>query len=390
MSRFVSLPTTALLTALVSLLGSNALFADNVGYSDRHDYRVTTVAEGFDRPWSMAFLPTGEILVTEKSGQLRMIRDGVLLADPISGTPEVFNTGQGGLLDVILHPEYADNGFIYLSLARPLDGESSTTAVVRGRLDGMTWTGQEDIFQAVSDGRGHYGSRLAFDQEGYLFITVGDRQASPSGNLEAHPAQDLASHQGVVVRLNADGSVPADNPFVGTEGALPEIWSFGHRNPQGLVVDAETNQVWITEHGPQGGDELNLLEAGQNYGWPIVGLGVQYGGEAIHAKSTAEGMVDPVKYWDPSTAVSGLAIYSGDAFPEWGGMFLAGGLAGRRIDLIGLEDGEVVYEDILLRDRGRVRDVRVGPDGLVYIALDDREGASPILRLEPVPRAPLP
>lgn len=389
MRRFTPLLTTALLAAMLSPLAGSALLADEIGYSDRHDYRVVTVAEGFDRPWSMAFLPTGDMLVTEKSGQLRMIRDGVLLDEPITGTPEVFTTGQGGLLDVVLHPDYANNGYIYLSLARPLGDDASTTAVVRGRLDGMTFTDQEDIFQAVSSGRGHYGSRLAFDNEGFLFITVGDRQASPSGDLEAHPAQDLASHQGVVVRLNDDGSIPTDNPFVATDGALPEIWSYGHRNPQGLVVDADTGNVWITEHGPQGGDELNLLGPGLNFGWPVVGLGVQYGGEAIHASSSAEGMADPVKVWVPSTGVSGLAIYSGEAFPEWQGLFLAGGLSGNRLDLVGVADNEVVFEDILLRGQGRVRDVRVGPDGLVYVAIDDREALTPILRLEPVARAPL-
>ncbi len=389
MPRAMPLFRTTLITALAFTIGSSPLLADDIGRSDRHDYRVVTVAEGLERPWSMAFLPSGDMLVTEKPGRLRLIQDGRLLDEPIAGVPEVFATGQGGLLDVVLHPDYANNGYVYLSLARSLDEEASTTAVVRGRLDGMTFTDQEEIFQAVSSGRGHYGSRLAFDNEGYLFITVGDRQAPPSGDLEAHPAQDLESHQGVVVRLNDDGSIPADNPFLETKDALPEIWTYGHRNPQGLVVDSETGQVWITEHGPEGGDELNLLESGQNYGWPVVGLGVQYGGEAIHARSTAEGMVDPVKFWVPSTGVSGLAIYNGEAFPEWQGLFLAGGLSGTRLDVVGVEDGEVVFEDILLRGQGRVRDVRVGPDGFVYVAIDAREGTSPILRLEPVPRAPL-
>lgn len=375
--------------ALMTVSGSNPLLADDVGYSDRHDYRVTVVAEGFTRPWSMAFLPGGDLLVTEKPGRLRLIRDGQLLPEPIQGTPEVLAEGQGGLLDVVVHPDYEDNGYIYLSLARDLGDGESTTAVVRGRLDGLTFTDQEEIFQAVSSGRGHYGSRLAFDDEGFLFITVGDRQAPPSGDLEAHPAQDLASHQGVVLRLNADGSVPADNPFVGVEGALPEIWTYGHRNPQGLVTDPATGEVWITEHGPEGGDELNRLAPGENYGWPVVGYGVNYGGEAIHERSRAEGMTDPVKVWVPSTGVSGLAIYDGEAFPEWQGLFLAGGLSGNRLDLVGLDGDTVVYEDILLRNRGRVRDVRVGPDGYVYVALDHREETTPVLRLEPVPRAPL-
>lgn len=359
-------------------------------YSAYHDYTVVTVAEGLERPWSLAFLPDGDLLVTEKAGRLRVVRDGVLLEDPVAGIPEVFAEGQGGLLDVVPHPDYADNGWIYLSYARPLEDGESTTAVVRGRLDGLRWVDQEDIFEARSSGRGHYGSRLAFDRGGYLFVTVGDRQAPPSGDLEAHPAQDLSRHQGVVLRLHDDGRVPEDNPFASDGDARPETWSFGHRNPQGLVVHPETDQVWITEHGPQGGDELNLIEPGRNYGWPVIGYGVNYrSGSAIHEGTRRDGMVNPVKVWVPSTGVSGLALYEGEAFPHWEGHFLAGGLSGQRIDLLELREGVVVREEILLRGEGRVRDVRVGPDGFVYVAQDNRDGPSSILRLEPVPRAPL-
>lgn len=374
----------------LALTSGIATAEEDRDYSAYHDYRVVTVAEGLERPWSLAFLPGGEMLVTEKPGQLRMIRDGVLLEAPIEGIPEVHNVGQGGLLDVVPHPDYEENGWIYLSYARPQADDASTTAVIRGRLDGMRFIDQEEIFEARSSGRGHYGCRLAFDDDRYLFITIGDRQAGTSGDLTMQPAQDLSSHQGVVVRLHDDGRVPEDNPFVGHDDALPEIWSFGHRNPQGLIVHPETNDVWITEHGPEGGDELNLLEGGKNYGWPVVGYGVRYrSGSAIHAATRQEGMEDPVKVWVPSTGVSGLAYYDGEAFRHWQGHLLAGGLSGQRIDLLELEDGEVVREEILLRDRGRVRDVRVGPDGLVYVAIDGRDGGSPILRLEPVPRAPL-
>ncbi len=375
----------------LACLAPAAAFADaHTQYSAYHDYRVSTVAEGLERPWSLAFLPNGDLLVTEKPGRRRVIRDGVLLEEPVAGVPEVHDVGQGGLLDVVPHPDYADNGWLYLSYARPLYGDASTTAVIRARLDGLRLVDREDVFEAKSSGRGHYGSRLAFDAAGYLYITIGDRQARPDGDLEAHPAQDLASHQGVVVRLHDDGRVPEDNPFVGQDGALPEIWTYGHRNPQGLIVHPDTDAVWITEHGPQGGDELNRLEPGENYGWPVVGYGVNYGnGSAIHAATQREGMVNPVKVWVPSTGVSGLALYDGDAFPHWRGHLLAGGLRGERIDLLELRDGAVVREEILLRDQGRVRDVRVGPDGLVYVAVDGREGTSPILRLEPVPRAPI-
>ncbi len=369
----------------------SAVASPDTGRSALHDYRVVTVAEGLVRPWSIAFLPNGDLLVTEKSGQLRVIRDGQLLEDAVSGLPAVHDVGQGGLLDVVPHPDWEENGWIYLSYARPLADDASTTAVVRGRLDGLSWVDQEEVFEARSRGRGHYGSRLAFDAEDYLFITVGDRQAAAEGDLEAHPAQDLSNHHGVVLRLNEDGSVPEDNPFVDDDDALPEIWSFGHRNPQGLVVDPATGEVWITEHGPQGGDELNRVEPAKNYGWPVVGYGVHYGsGKAIHEGTLREGMENPVKVWVPSTGVSGLALYDGEAFPHWRGHFLAGGLSGQRIDLIGLDDGKVVREEILLRGQGRVRDVRVGPDGFVYVAIDHRDGeGTPILRLEPVPRAPL-
>ena len=380
-----------LATAVVAFVPVSAHADDSdTQYSAYHDYRTVTVAEGLERPWSLAFLPNGDLLVTEKPGRLRIVRDGALLPDPVGGVPQVHNVGQGGLLDVVPHPDYANNGWLYLSYARPLDDDASTTAVTRARLDGITLVDQEDIFEAKSSGRGHYGSRLAFDATGYLFITIGDRQARPAGDLEAHPAQDLESHQGVVVRLHDDGRVPKDNPFVDTDGALPEIWTYGHRNPQGLIVHPDTDEVWITEHGPQGGDELNRLEAGQNYGWPVVGYGVNYrSGSAIHGATQQEGMANPVKVWVPSTGVSGLALYEGDAFPHWRGHLLAGGLSGQRIDLLELRDGEVVREEILLRDQGRVRDVRIGPDGLVYVAIDRRDGTSPILRLEPIPRAPI-
>ena len=346
---FTTLPILLALTAAWSTLP-----AQEKGYSAYHDYRVVPVVDGLVRPWSLAFLPGGDMLVTEKPGRLRIVRDGRLLDEPVAGLPPIHAEGQGGLLDVVPHPDYADNGWLYLSYSKPLADGESTTAVIRGRLDGGRLVDIEELFEAQSRGRGHYGSRLAFDGEGHLFITVGDRQATPAGDLEAHPAQDLSNHHGVVIRLNEDGSVPSDNPFVDRDGALPEIWSYGHRNAQGLIVDRESGNVWITEHGPQGGDELNLIAPGVNYGWPVIGL----------------------------------AMYQGDAFPNWRGHLLAGGLSGQRVDLLELDGTEVVREEILVRGIGRVRDVRIGPDGFVYLALDDRDGAeTAIVRLEPVPRA---
>ena len=378
--------------ALVSMLvACSALPAEETRYSAYHAYRVVTVTDGLVRPWSLAFLPDGDLLVTEKPGRLRIVRDGVLLEEPVAGLPPVYTEGQAGLLDVMPHPDFERNRLLYLSYSKPLEGGASTTAVSRGRFENGRLNDVEELFEAQSRGRGHYGSRLAFDGRGHLFITIGDRQAPPEGNLESHPAQDLSNHHGVTLRLNEDGSVPDDNPFVDQDGALPEIWSYGHRNAQGLLVDRASGKVWITEHGPQGGDELNLIEPGANYGWPVIGYGVNYGsGSAIHGGTLRDGMAQPKKVWVPSIGVSGLALYHGDAFPHWRGHLLAGGLSGQRITLLELAGDEVVREETLVQGIGRVRDVRVGPDGYVYIAIDGRDGnPGPILRLEPVPRGPL-
>lgn len=376
---------------LVSVLIACSALAQETRYSAYHDYRVVTVADGLVRPWSLAFLPDGDLLVTEKPGRLRIVRDGQLLEEPVAGLPPVYTEDQAGLLDLAPHPDFERNRLLYLSYSKPLDGGASTTAVIRGRFENGRLNDVEELFEAQSRGSGHYGSRLAFDGQGHLFITIGDRQVPPEGDLESHPAQDLSNHHGVMLRLNEDGSVPVDNPFVGQSGALPEIWSYGHRNAQGLLVDRASGRVWLTEHGPQGGDELNLIEPGANYGWPVIGYGVNYRtGSAIHGGTHRDGMAQPKKVWVPSIGVSGLALYDGDAFPHWRGHLLAGGLSGQRITLLELEGDEVVREETLVQGIGRVRDVRVGPDGYVYLAIDDRDGKpSPILRLEPVPRGPL-
>ena len=354
--------------------------------STDHAFRVVTVAEGLVHPWSLAFLPGGDMLVTERPGRLRIVRDGRLLPDPVPGVPEVFAQGQGGLMDVVPHPDFASNRLVYLSYSKPLDGGSaSTTAVVRGRLENDRLVGIEEIFEANSRGRGHYGSRLAFDGRGHLFITVGDRQASPSGDLEGHPAQDLSNHHGVTIRLHDDGRVPADNPFVGREGALPEIWSYGHRNAQGLAIHPETGDVWLNEHGPQGGDELNVVLPGRNYGWPVIGYGANYrSGSAIHEANAREGMEQPVHFWVPSIATSGLLFYTGDRFPAWRESAFVGGLAGEQLARLTLDGRRVTGEETLLQGLGRIRDVRQGPDGYIYLALDDRGGeATRVVRLEP-------
>ena len=359
--------------------------------SAHHDYRLVRVADSLIVPWSMAFLPGGDMLVTERPGRLRIVRGGRLLPNAVEGVPAVKVGNQGGLLDVVPHPNFASNRLLYISYSKPLgDGSENTTAVIRGRFENDRLTNVQEIFEAKarSRGMGHYGSRLAFDKDGYLFITVGDRQVPPTGDLEAHPAQQLNTHHGKVLRLHDDGRVPADNPFVGREGALPEIWSYGHRNQQGLIVHPVTNQVWATEHGPQGGDELNLVQAGKNYGWPVIGFGVNYrSGSAIHAATVREGMEQPVRVWVPSIAASGLLAYTGDRFPGWQGSVFSGGLAGEVLVRIKLDGTRVVEEELLVQRQGRFRDVRQGTDGLIYIAIEDRMGQpTGIWRLEPVAR----
>jgi glucose/arabinose dehydrogenase len=276
-----------------------------------------------------------------------------------------------------------------VSFSKPdADGSGSTTAVIRGRFENDRLTNVEQIFEAVSQGRNHYGSRLAFDRNGYLFITVGDRQAPPRGNLQAHPAQDLSNHHGTTIRLHDDGRVPADNPFVGRAGARPEIWTYGHRNPQGLAIHPATGDVWLNEHGPQGGDELNLIRPGRNYGWPVIGYGVNYGsGSPIHESTHREGMEQPAHYWVPSIATSGLLIYTGHRFPQWRGNIFVGGLAGQQLARLTMDGQKVVAEETLLEGLGRIRDVRQGPDGYIYLAIDHRGGdKTPVVRLEPVGR----
>ena len=384
MSRFTVVLAAAGLLSAPARAGAQDLIR-----SAYHDMRTVTVADGLEVPWSIAWLPDGDMLVTERPGRLRIVRDGALLPEPVAGVPAVFAEGQGGLFEVLPHPEFADNRWLYLSYARPL-AEGSTTAVIRGRFENDRLTDIEDVFVARSAGRGHYGGRLAWDADGYLFVSVGERMAPPSGDLTVHPAQDLSNHHGVTVRLHDDGRVPDDNPFVGQVGALSEIWSYGHRNPQGLAIDPATGNLWLDEHGPQGGDELNLIHPGRNYGWPVIGYGVNYGsGLAIHAGTRGEGIESPTHFWVPSIATSGLMIYTGDRFPEWRGNLFVGGMAGQQLARLTPSvdrPGQIEQEETLIFGIGRVRDVRQGPDGYIYLAIEHRGAPSQVVRLEPVAR----
>jgi len=357
--------------------------------STLHDYRVVTVADGLVQPWSIAFLPGGDALITERPGRLRILRQGKLVAQPVEGVPKVFHSSQGGLLEVMPHPNFASNRLLYITYSKPGSTEAdSRTALIRGRFENDRLTDVKEIFDAVSKGRGHYSGKIAFDKNGYLFLTLGDRQVPPEGKLEAHPAQDLTNHHGKIVRLHDDGRVPTDNPFVNRAGARPEIWTYGHRNLQGLAIHPETGDLWADEHGPQGGDELNRIEPGKNYGWPVIGYGVNYTtGLAIHKGTHQDGMEQPVRIWVPSIGISGMLFYTGDKFPQWRGNLFIGGMNGQQLSRLTLAGRRVANEETLMQQMGRIRDIRQGPDGFIYLVTDNREGnPTPIYRLEPTAR----
>jgi len=358
--------------------GSASAAAAETISSERHDFRLVTVAEGLEHPWSFAFLPDGDMLVTERPGRLRVIRDGRLDPVPVAGLPDIEAGGQGGLLDVALHPDFADNGLIYLSYAAEsffLRG----TEVARARFADGRLVELETILEVrpKSTGGRHFGSRLAFAQDGTLYVTAGER-----GDRDR--AQDLGDLAGSVLRITEDGAAAPDNPFIGRSGARPEIYTYGHRNPQGLTVHPETGEVWSVEHGPKGGDELNLLSPGANYGWPVITYGESYAGNPIGEGTTKPGMAQPLRYWVPSISPSGLTFYTGEAFPSWRGNLFLGALSGRALVRLELDGNEVIHEERLLQDLGaRIRDVRNGPDGTLYLLTDDPNGK--LLRLEPAP-----
>jgi len=339
--------------------------------------RVETVARGLEHPWGLAFLPDGRMLVTERPGRLRLVERDGRLSEPLSGVPPVYARGQGGLLDVTLSPTFARDRLVYLSFAEPGTGGAGT-AVARGRLGERGLEGTQVIWrqQPKVEGPNHWGSRLVFRRDGTLFVTLGDRFAY------RERAQDLSTTIGKIVRSNADGSVPRDNPFVGRPGVRPEIWSYGHRNVQAAALHPQTGQLWTAEHGARGGDELNHPEAGKNYGWPVITYGVDYSGARIGEGTAKPGMEQPVYYWDPVIAPSGMTFYTGQAFPDWRGSLFIGSLRPGLLVRLTLADDRVTREERYLAHlRERIRDVRQGPDGLLYLLTDSPEGR--ILRVAP-------
>ena len=340
--------------------------------------RVQTLAQGLEHPWALVFLPDGRLLVTERPGRLRSVGQDGRVSEPLAGVPPVLARGQGGLLDLTLDPAFADNRLVYLAYAEPGEGDTAGTAVARGRLGEGRLEDVHVIYRQQPKVRGanHFGSRLVFTRDGRLFVTQGERFDSRDA------AQDLASGLGKIVRIMPDGSVPHDNPFVGRAGGRPEIWSYGHRNIQSAALHPQTGQLWTVEHGARGGDELNRPEAGKNYGWPVITYGVDYSGATIGEGTAKPGMEQPVYYWDPVIAPSGMTFYTGEAFPGWQGSLLIGSLRPGLLVRLILEDGRVAREERYLGELGeRIRDVRQGPDGLLYLLTDSRQGR--LLRVMP-------
>lgn len=369
-----------LLTLILFLLSLTAFCAQTLRPIDGNDnlFNIVILTDGLEHPWSMAFLPDGRILVTERPGRLRIIEQGKLNLEPVSGLPKIAAVGQGGLMDIALHPQFKENGWIYFSYAAEGPDAKVGTEISRARLEGHHLRQWRVIFRmAPKTGSGrHFGSRLLFDHNNYLYISIGDRGERPR-------AQNLSDHAGSIIRLHDDGRIPDDNPYVAVKTARPEIFSYGHRNPQGMALHPETGQLWSNEHGPQGGDELNVIKKGVNYGWPVITYGVNYGtGTKIGEGSRKLGMQQPEYYWIPSIAPSGMSFYQGDKYPHWQGSLFLGSLKFQQLVRLEFDRRKVIREErFLSRKLGRVRDVRTGPDGYIYLLIDADNGS--LVRLEP-------
>ncbi len=359
---------------------------DKASQTQLKDIQQVTMIEELEHPWAMDWLPNGDILITERPGRLRIVKNGKLESQPIQGVPEVFAVGQGGLLDVSVHPNFEENNYIYLTYASGTRNNNQTK-IARAILDENQLRDVEVIFKVSPSKTGgqHFGSRLVWLEDGTFLASIGDGGNPPlkiDGELSRKQAQQLDSYLGKIIRLNDDGSIPENNPFVDQENANPAIWSYGHRNIQGLTVDQQSGEIWSTEHGSKGGDELNKIKAGGNYGWPVVTHSREYTGGEISDKRSLPGMVDPLEVWTPAIAPSGLTLYDGDKFTQWQGDLLAGGLVAREVIRIDLNDAGEIMGKYPIKFEQRVRDVSQGPDGFVYVLTDDRNGK--LIRLEPI------
>jgi aldose sugar dehydrogenase len=366
-----------LTAAAIGLLAVTSAAHAQTFKSSAGDLKVETVVGGLANPWALAFLPDGRMLVTERPGRLRIATADGKLSQPLAGVPRVRAGGQGGLHDVIVDRNFAQNRTIYFCYAEAVDG-GGETALARARLDGDKLEDVNRIFlqQGPPSSGNHFGCRIAQAADGNLFLTLGDHFT------HRNEAQNLRNHLGKIVRLTPDGSVPGDNPFVGRRDAKPEIWSYGHRNSQGAAIHPSTGKLWMHEHGPRGGDEVNIPEKGKNYGWPVIGYGIDYSGAKIHDATQKPGMELPVKYWVPSIAPSGMAFYTGDQFPAWRGSVFAGALVGELLVRLSLDGEKVTGEERLLQGLSeRIRDVRQGPDGAIYLVTDNSAGR--ILKVTP-------
>jgi len=375
---FMLLGGTALLISTALLLSSKNITQDEM---PKKELTAETVVTGLTMPWATAFLPNGDMLVTERVGKLRLVKNGQLDPVEITGLPKILYRGQGGLLDVVLHPDYAKNGWIYLSFSSAkAEGEEgpdngANTALMRAKLKDHMLTDVQVIFKALPNVRStpHFGGRIVFDKNGYVFLSLGERG-------EKENAQQLSKDQGKVVRLHDDGKIPKDNPFVNTPGAKPEIWSYGHRNPQGMVMNPLTGVIWEHEHGPQGGDELNIVEKGKNYGWPLITFGIDYDNSIISKDTARVGLEQPVIYWKPSIAPCGMDFITSDKYKGWKGDLLVGSLKFNYLQHLAVRGNKVLSREIILEKIGRVRDIRQGPDGFIYVVLED---SGKIVRLLP-------
>ena len=367
-----------LLSLPLLLVGSNTQAQTSVSSpSSLGPLRVATLVKNLNHPWGMAFLPDGRLLITERPGRLRIYANGKLSA-PVSGIPDVYANGQGGLLDVEIDPDFAKNRFVYLSYSEAGTDGLAGTVVMRGKLNGNALQNAQILFRQMpklSSGA-HFGSRIVFDKSGHLFVTLGE-------NNNRITAQFLDHHQGKVVRIKTDGSIPKDNPFIGNANAKPEIWSYGHRNPQGAALNPWTGKLWVHEHGPKGGDEINIPQSGKNYGWPKITYGINYNGDDIPeaVSNKAPGMEQPIHYWVPSIAPSGMSFYDADKKHPWYGNLFVGALAGQILVRLEIRDEKIVREERLLKELGyRFRDVQAGPDGSLYLITDAWNGR--LLKIE--------